>query len=68
MGNAYYYEDLLGAGAVILVLVPLAYGICLIRCARAAHRPMAEELPALPEEGGFVPHDPFAGLDDNETN
>jgi hypothetical protein len=31
-------------------------------------QPVAEERPALPEEGGFVPQDPFAGLDDNETN
>ena len=31
-------------------------------------QPVAEECPALPEEGGFVPHDSFAGLDDNETN
>ena len=52
---------------LLSVLVPLAYGICLIRCARQA-QPVAEERPALPEEGGFVPQDPFAGLDDNETN
>ena len=31
-------------------------------------QPVAEERPTLPEEGGFVPQDPFAGLDDNETN
>lgn len=29
-------------------------------------QPVAEERPALPEEGGFVPHDPFAGLDEKE--
>lgn len=29
---------------------------------------VAEERPALSEEGGFVPQDPFSGLDDNETN
>ena len=29
-------------------------------------QPVAEERPALPEEGGFVPQDPFAGLDEKE--
>ena len=29
-------------------------------------QPVAEERPALPEEGGFVLHDPFVGLDEKE--
>ena len=46
---------------LLSVLVPLAFGICLMNCAR---RPVAaaQEVPAIPGDvgDGFVPQDPFA--------